>query len=102
MAKPIFYDPQRKRWKRVRRLLDIVGLLTTVLIAFFIVSVFRSVTLAHLSLAEPHRPYRSLKEKERKKATPRTAHKKPSKPPTQVTLNSGEGIRAAFYVTWDA
>ena len=102
MAKPIFYDPQRKRWKRLRRLLDIVGLVTTVLIIFFIVSVLRSVTLAHLSLTEPHRPYRALKEKERKKANPRAAHKKPSKPATQVALNSGDGIRAAFYVTWDA
>ncbi len=102
MAKPIFYDPRRTRWKRLRRLLDIVGLVTTVLIVFFIISVFRSVTLAHLSLTEPRRPYRALKEKERKKANPRTARKKTSKPPTQVTFNSGEGIRAAFYVTWDA
>src|SRR5512140_829182 len=102
MAKAIFYDPQRKRWRRVRRLLDIVGLVTTVLIVFFIISVFRSVSLAHLSLTEPRRPYRALKEKERKKATPRASHKKTSKPPTQVTFNSGEGVRAAFYVTWDA
>jgi cellulose synthase/poly-beta-1,6-N-acetylglucosamine synthase-like glycosyltransferase/spore germination protein YaaH/peptidoglycan/xylan/chitin deacetylase (PgdA/CDA1 family) len=102
MAKPIFYDPHRKRWKHVRRLLDIVGLVTTVLIVFFIVSVFRNVTLANLALTEPHRPYRALKEKERKKANPRASHKKPSKPPTQVKFNSGEGIRAAFYVTWDA
>jgi cellulose synthase/poly-beta-1,6-N-acetylglucosamine synthase-like glycosyltransferase/peptidoglycan/xylan/chitin deacetylase (PgdA/CDA1 family)/spore germination protein YaaH len=103
MAKPIFYDPQRKRWKRLRRLLDIIGLVTTVLIVFFIVSVFRNVTLAHLSLTEPRRPYRALKEKERKRPNPRLAsRKKPSKPPTQVTFNSGEGVRAAFYVTWDA
>ena len=102
MAKPIFYDPDRKRWKRVRRLLDVAGLISTVLIVFFIISVFRSVTLAHLSLTEPRRPYRSLKEKERKKANPRTTHKKPSKPATQVTFNSAEGVRAAFYVTWDA
>src|ERR1041384_5871354 len=102
MAKPIFYDPDRKRWKRLRRLIDIVGLVTTLLIIFFIISVFRSVSLAHLTLSEPHRPYRALKEKEGRKSRPRTTGKKPSKPPTQVKLNSGEGIRAAFYVTWDA
>ncbi|MGH9524960.1 MAG: glycosyl hydrolase family 18 protein, partial [Terriglobales bacterium] len=102
MAKPIFYDPQRKRWKRLRRLFDIGALVVTALVIFFIVSVFRNVTLEGLNLTEPHRPYRAMKEKERKHARPRVARKHNGKHPTQVTLNSGDGMRAAFYVTWDA
>jgi cellulose synthase/poly-beta-1,6-N-acetylglucosamine synthase-like glycosyltransferase/peptidoglycan/xylan/chitin deacetylase (PgdA/CDA1 family)/spore germination protein YaaH len=102
MAKPIFYDPQRKRWKRLRRLLDVTAFITTALIIFFIVSVFRNVTLANLNLTEPHRPYRALKEKERKRSRLRASHKKLGKSPSQVKLNSGDGLRAAFYVTWDA
>ena len=33
---------------------------------------------------------------------PRAAGRKSKKPPTQLVLNSGDGLRAAFYVTWDA
>ena len=102
MAKPIFYDPQRRRWKRLRRLLDVLALVSSALIIFFIISVFRTVSLGSLLLPEPHRPYRALKEKEHRRSRPRRVARKTNKPATQVTLNSGEGIRAAFYVTWDA
>ena len=102
MAKPIFYDPQRKRWKRLRRFFDIGALVVTALVIFFIVLALRPVKLSDLSLVEPHRPYRALKEKERKHARPRVARKHNGKHPTQVALNSGDGMRAAFYVTWDA
>ena len=30
MAKAIFYDPQLKRWRRLRRVLDVVGIVITV------------------------------------------------------------------------
>ena len=102
MAKPIFYDPQRKRWRRLRRLMDVLGLATSVLIVFFLVSVLRSVSLTTLKLDDLRRPYKALKEKERKRPKPRVVAIKGKKAPTQVVLNSGDGVRAAFYVTWDA
>jgi hypothetical protein len=102
MAKPIFYDPQRKRWKRLRRLMDMLGLTVSVLIVFFLVSALRGVSLTTLLLPEQHRPYKALKEKERKRPKPRVVTSKSKTPPTELVLNSGDGVRAAFYVTWDA
>src|SRR5512142_1237138 len=102
MSKPIFYDPKNKRWKRLRRLMDVLGLTVTVLVAFLLVSALKGVELTTLLLPEQHRPYKALKEKERKRPKPRTTSKKSKKPPTEVVLNSGDGVRAAFYVTWDA
>jgi hypothetical protein len=29
MNKQVFYDPQRKRWKRLRRIIDVAALLGT-------------------------------------------------------------------------
>ena len=102
MAKPIFYDPQRKRWKRLRRLMDVLGLTVSLLIVFFLVSALSGVSLKTLLLPEQHRPYKALKEKERKRPKARVVTTKSKKPPTEVVLNSGDGVRAAFYVTWDA
>ncbi|MBZ5568402.1 MAG: glycosyltransferase [Acidobacteriia bacterium] len=102
MAMPIFYDPQRKRWKRLRRLMDVLGLTVSLLIVFFLVSALSGVSLTTLLLPEQHRPYKALKEKERKRPKARRVTTKSKKPPTELVLNSGEGVRAAFYVTWDA
>src|ERR1043166_2555581 len=87
MAKPIFYDPQRKRWKRLRRLMDVLGLTFSILIVCFLVSTLRGVNLTTLLLPERHRPYKALKEKERKRPKPRLAGGKSKKTPTQVVLN---------------
>ena len=32
MSKPVFLDPQQKRWRRLRRVLDVAGALITLLI----------------------------------------------------------------------
>src|SRR6266849_6287649 len=46
---------------------------------------------------------RALKEREhRKKTKAKGTHRKTQAPPSQVVLNADEGIRAAYYVTWDA
>ncbi|MGI9103146.1 MAG: glycosyltransferase [Terriglobales bacterium] len=102
MAKPIFYDPQLKRWKRLRLLQAVAGLAITVIIVFFSITVLTGVSLTTLLLPEQHRPYKALKEKERRRPRPRRVARKSKTPPSQVVLNSGEGLRAAFYVTWDA
>ncbi len=102
MPKAIFYDPQRKRWKRFRRLMDVLGLAITLLMVFFIVSALRGVSMKTLLLPQQRRPYKALKEKERRRPKPRAAHRKSKKPSIEAVLNSGDGLRAAFYVTWDA
>src|SRR5260221_3292443 len=108
MAQPVFYDPRRARWKRLRSLLDVTGIVVTVVIVVFIYTAVRSEPLPKLLLQYQKHPYHALKETEKAKATEKRAqavrrsHRKTNLPPSQVELNTDEGIRGAFYVPWDA
>jgi hypothetical protein len=107
MNKPVFYDPQRKRWKRLRRIFDVLALFGLVVGTIFIVGLLSMKPLPELILAEQTRNYRALAIQPRpvpKTGTKaaRNAHRKTEIKPSDVTLNSGEGLRAAFYVDWDA
>src|ERR1700751_3501857 len=103
MAKAVFHDPQRKRWKRLRILFDALAAAVSLAIVVFIFSLLHSEPLPKLLLADQKRPYHAIKEKERKRLPKRVSTHRGSKtPPSQVKLNSEEGIRGAFYVTWDA
>ncbi|HWX53790.1 MAG TPA: glycosyltransferase [Verrucomicrobiae bacterium] len=103
MAKQVFHDPQRKRWPLLR-LFDVLSVAVTGLVVVFLVGVFlRSEQWPHLLMPEQKRVWRTIKEREqRKKPRTKGTHRKTSKPPSQVVLNADEGIRAAYYVTWDA
>jgi peptidoglycan-N-acetylglucosamine deacetylase len=107
MAQPVFYDPRQARWKRLRRLFDVLGVTITVLIVFFVYTALRSEPLPELLLPMLKRPYHALKEnekeraKERRRLAARHGHRKSKAAPSQVKLNAEEGIRAAFFVTWD-
>ena len=48
--RPIFYDAERVRWRRTRRVLEISGLLLTLLLAYFFVTIAVSVELPAASL----------------------------------------------------
>jgi cellulose synthase/poly-beta-1,6-N-acetylglucosamine synthase-like glycosyltransferase/peptidoglycan/xylan/chitin deacetylase (PgdA/CDA1 family)/spore germination protein YaaH len=103
MSNPIFFDPDRRRWKRIRKSIDIAVVVFSLLIVFFAVTVVRKTSIPNVLLADQKKNYRALKSNERKKPVkPRVTHRKTLVPATQVVLNSGEGIRGAFYVTWDA
>ena len=100
MSKPVFYDPQRKRWKRTRRFVDVFVVVSSLVLVGFAFTIVRPADLATLLLPEQKKPYRALKEKERRHARPRPVSRKLKAKATQVPLNSEVGIRAAFYVTW--
>src|SRR6266852_9140604 len=110
MAQPVFYDPLKARWKRIRLAFDLVGLSITLLIVFFAYTALRSEPLPDLLLPAQKRPFRALlKEKEKEKAKERRrlaaalrGHRKSKSAPSLVKLNREEGIRAAFYVPYDA
>jgi len=102
-AKPVFYDPLRKRWRRLRRLFDVLAVCLTLLLVFFVYSVLKGSSLPNLLLPEQKKTYRSLKEKEQRHTKVRSVgRRKTNRPASQITLNSDEGLRAAYYVTWDA
>src|SRR6266849_4181995 len=104
MSKPVFYDPQRKRWGRLRVLFSVLGAVISGLVVFFIITVFfQSEPLPHILLPEQKRSLRTLKEREHRRPTKaKNTHRKTQAAPSQVVLNADEGIRAAYYVTWDA
>ncbi len=104
MAKQVFYDPQRKRWTRLRLLFDLLGIVISALVLFFIISVFfQKEVLPRTLLPELKRNLRTVRERERPKKTKAASpHRKTKASPSEVVLNTDEGIRAAYYVTWDA
>jgi len=105
MNKPVFYDPQRKRWKRLRRIFDVLALAGVCLGAIFIVGLLQIKPMPELQLTTQTRNYRALTipkpilKPGQKPAL--SAHRKTATKPSDVVLNSGEGLRAAYYVDWD-
>ena len=100
--KQIFFDPQRKRWKRLRRILDATAVLSTLVLAVFIFNVLRNQHLPELLLPVPKHNYKALPEPLLRGArNPRPARRKTSRKPSEIPLNSGEGLRAAYYVEDD-
>jgi cellulose synthase/poly-beta-1,6-N-acetylglucosamine synthase-like glycosyltransferase/peptidoglycan/xylan/chitin deacetylase (PgdA/CDA1 family)/spore germination protein YaaH len=102
MKRQVFYDPQRKRWKRLRRVFDLLALFGTILGVVFVVGLVRMKPSSGLDLRSATRRYRALSNppspelKSREKLN-RSAHRKSDLKPSDVVLNSGEGLRAAFY-----
>src|SRR5579863_8172143 len=108
MAEPVFYDPKRARWKRLRRFADILVAALSALIIFFAYTTLRDERLPELLFSPQKRAFKALKENEKDKARDRQkklASRSPRKsklPASEVKLNQEEDIRAAFYVPWDA
>ena len=108
MAEPVFYDPKRARWKRLRRLVDAVVAALSALIIFFVYTTLRDERLPELLFSPQKRAFKALKENEKEKARERLkklasrSHRKSKLAASEVKLNQEEGIRAAFYVPWDA
>jgi peptidoglycan-N-acetylglucosamine deacetylase len=108
MPEPVFYDPERARWKRLRRFVDALVVALSALIIFFVYTALRDEHLPELLFSPQKRAFKALKENEREKARDRLkkaavrSHRKSKLPASEVKLNQEEGIRAAFYVPWDA
>src|ERR1700687_3951282 len=108
MAEPVFYDPRRARWKRLRRLVDVTAVFLSALIIFFVYTALRDEPLPELLFSPQKRAFKALKESEKEKAHDRQkklaarSHRKSKLAASQVKLNQEEGIRAAFYAPWDA
>ena len=108
MAEPVFYDPRRARWKVLRRVIDISAVVFSLLVIFFVYTALRDEPLPELLFSPQKRAFKAIRENEKQKARDRQkklasrTHRKPGVAPSEVKLNQQEGIRAAFYVPWDA
>ncbi len=103
----IFFDPQRKRWKRLRRILDISAVTFTVVVAIFIFNVLRQQHLPELLLPSPKHNYKAISDRQSdlmraERAKEKPARRKTNRKASDVPFNSGEGIRAAYYRPDDA
>ena len=101
MPKPVFYDPQLKRWRNLRLLLNIGGLITTLVVCVFMYSALRTEALPKTIWPETRHTYKPIRDNRRHAGPAVGSHRRTHKPPSQVPLNEDEGLRAAFYVTWD-
>ena len=98
--KQVFYDPQRKRWKRLRRIFDVTAVVSTIVLVVFFFSVVKKQTLPELLLPSQKRNYRALRERQTdlKKSLARQTSRRGRRRPSDIVLNQDEGVRAAFYV----
>lgn len=98
---PIFYDVERLRWRRTRRVLEVSGVVVTLLLAYFFFSILVGVELPGILLPEPRAPYRAVPARSR--AHPVTARSGAKARLARVgkVPETYDPLRAAFYVSWD-
>ncbi len=103
--KQIFFDPHRKRWKRLRRILDTAAVVFTLVLAGFIFNTLRGQHLPELLLPTPKHNYRAVTDRTpllHRNRSLGPARRKTTRRPSEIPLNTGEGLRAAYYVPDDA
>jgi cellulose synthase/poly-beta-1,6-N-acetylglucosamine synthase-like glycosyltransferase/peptidoglycan/xylan/chitin deacetylase (PgdA/CDA1 family) len=97
--RPIFYDAERVRWRRTRRILEVSGALLTVLLAYFFVTIAISVELPAGLLPDTKSGYHPLKIK--KKVVPVREGRRRRVANIGTIPASYDPVRAAFFVSWD-
>src|ERR1700683_1996950 len=97
--KPIFYDQERRRWRRTRRVLEITGGLFTLILVVFVVNVFRKPELPDILSAATHWNIHALPAKLRPK--PVTRGRKRKVAALGKLPQNYDPLRAAFYVADD-
>src|SRR5215471_2450485 len=98
--RPIFYDAERVRWRRTRRVLELTGALLTILLAYFFVTIAVTVDLPAGLLPDTKIGYHALKAK--KKALPAREGRRRRVANLGTVPASYDPLRAAFYVSWDS
>jgi cellulose synthase/poly-beta-1,6-N-acetylglucosamine synthase-like glycosyltransferase/peptidoglycan/xylan/chitin deacetylase (PgdA/CDA1 family) len=98
--KPIFYDSEKVRWRRTRRVLEVSGALLTLLLVYFFVTIAGSVELPSSLLPDTRPAYHSLKKKVLKPVVFRQGRHARVANIGQVPA-SYDPLRAAFFVSWD-
>ena len=103
--KQIFFDPQRTRWKRLRRILDVSAVVTTLVLAGFIFNVLRGQRLPELLLPNQKHTIKALQNRQAANHLQRNlrpARRKTNRKPSDIPFNTEEGLRAAYYIPDDA
>src|ERR1700684_1714281 len=99
---PIFYDAERVRWRRTRRIMEISGVLLTALLAYFFVNIAASVELPAGLVPDTRPIYRALKIKTGPKIVPGREGRHQRVANIGNVPASYDPLRAAYYVSWDS
>jgi cellulose synthase/poly-beta-1,6-N-acetylglucosamine synthase-like glycosyltransferase/peptidoglycan/xylan/chitin deacetylase (PgdA/CDA1 family)/spore germination protein YaaH len=99
---PIFYDAERARWRRTRRVMEITGAMLTLLLAYFFVTIVVSVELPAGLLPEIKPAFHALKTAAKKKPAALREGRRLRVANIGKVPASYDPLRAAFYVSWDA
>ena len=93
--KPIFYDQERHRWRRTRRVLEITGGVFTLLLLVFLVNVIQKPDLPEILRSDTHAGLHPVRAKQ--KAKPLRGRKRKVAALGKEPQNY-DPLRAAFYV----
>jgi cellulose synthase/poly-beta-1,6-N-acetylglucosamine synthase-like glycosyltransferase/peptidoglycan/xylan/chitin deacetylase (PgdA/CDA1 family)/spore germination protein YaaH len=98
--KPIFYDQERRRWRRTRLAMEIAGAIFTVALIVFLLNVVRNPALPELLRPEIHAGLRAIPFKRRAKPKRIRSRKRRVAAIGKIPQNY-EPLRMAFYVSDD-
>jgi len=98
--KPIFYDAEKVRWRRTRRILEISGAMLTLLLVYFFLTIVRTVELPSSLLPDTRPVYHSIKKRPLKPVALREGRHKRVANIGRVPATY-DPLRAAFFVSWD-
>jgi peptidoglycan-N-acetylglucosamine deacetylase len=98
---PIFYDAERVRWRRTRRVLEITAILLTVSLAYFFITIAVSVDLPTGLLPDTKPGFHPLKLKQISKLLPAREGRRRRVANIGKVPDSYDPLRAAFFVSWD-
>jgi peptidoglycan-N-acetylglucosamine deacetylase len=92
--KPIFYDQERRRWRRTRLVLEIAGAVFTLVLLVFVLNIGRNPELPEILSTDTHAGLHAIRWKPKK--APRGRRKKVAA--LGKVPESYDPLRAAFYV----
>ncbi len=100
-GKPIFYDEERRRWRRTRRVLEITGALFAFVVLLFVISVLRKPNLPELLLPDTRPLLRGIRMPRLLRAAVQRHGRKKRVAALGQVPDHYDPLRAAFYVSWD-
>ena len=107
MNKPVFYDPQRKRWKRLRRVFDAAAVVGAFLLVVFIIGLLQIKPLPELRLTSQTRNYKALTSPPKpapdaqRPASPVDASQDPDQAVRHCPEQRRNPCAPPYYVDWD-
>jgi cellulose synthase/poly-beta-1,6-N-acetylglucosamine synthase-like glycosyltransferase/spore germination protein YaaH/peptidoglycan/xylan/chitin deacetylase (PgdA/CDA1 family) len=100
--KPIFYDQERRRWRRTRRVLEITGGFFTIVLVIFLVNVGRNPALPEILQADTHGGLHAIRTHLSVVKTKTTRGRKRKIAALGKIPQNYDPLRAAFYEEDDA